>query len=141
MGGQPVVSSLQFHCIGKDRGARAPKEMIIHKGPEGDVCAFEECKGRSCKELCQDGRDRGPLGYAMVWLGSSRAAVSIEGDGHSAVRNKGHGPVHQFSGELEFKEGLTQVVVSHIVKEPLDIAGKDGIHLMVLPCFLYVSDE
>ena len=33
------------------------------------------------------------------------------------------------------------MVVSHIVKEPLDIAGEDGIHLMVLPCFLYVSDE
>ena len=47
VGGQPVISALQFHCIGKDRGAGAPEEMIIHKGTEGDVCAFEECEGRS----------------------------------------------------------------------------------------------
>ena len=77
----------------------------------------------------------------MVWLGSGRATVSVEGDGHGAVQNKGHGPVYQFGGELEFKEGLTKVVVSHVVKEPLDITGKDGIHLMVLPCVLYVSDK
>ena len=85
VGGQSVIASLQFDCIGKDRGAGAPEEVIIYKGTEGDVCAFEECEGRSCKQLCQDGRDRGPLGYAMVWLGSSRAAVSIERDGHRPV--------------------------------------------------------
>ena len=32
-----------------------------------------------------------------------------------------------------------KVVVSHIVKEPLDITGENGIHFMVLPCVLYVG--
>ena len=41
MGGQSVIASLQFDCISKDRGAGTPKEVVIHKGTEGDVCAFE----------------------------------------------------------------------------------------------------
>ena len=52
VGGQSVISSLQFNCISKDRGAGAPEEVVIHKGSEHDVCAFKKRKGRSCKELC-----------------------------------------------------------------------------------------
>ena len=45
MGGQSIIATLQFNGVGKDRWARTPKEVIIHKGTEGNVCAFEECKG------------------------------------------------------------------------------------------------
>ena len=107
MGGQSIVSSLQFNCISKDGGAGTSKEMIIYKGTEGNVCAFEECKGRSRKQLCKDWRDGRPLGNAMIWLGSSQATVSIERDGHGAVGDKGHSPGHQFHWELEFDQGLT----------------------------------
>ena len=45
MGGQSVISSLQLNCVSKDGGAGTSKEVIIYKGTECKVCAFEECEG------------------------------------------------------------------------------------------------
>ena len=105
------------------------------------VGTFKDRQSRASKELGEYGGNWGALRYPMVRFGSHWPTEPVKGDGHKSVANKRRNPCLQWGGYSHFGKIRMKVCMSNIVKESLDITGKDGIHLVVLPCFLYVSDE
>ena len=77
----------------------------------------------------------------MVQLGSHWPTEPIKGDGHISVANKRCDPCLQWERNPHLGKIGMEVSMSNIVKESLDITGKDRINFLFLPSGLDIHDE
>ena len=106
------------------------------------VGSFKDRQSRASKELSEYRGDWGALWHPMIRFGGHWPTKPVEGDGHKSIANKRCDPCLQ-SRERNPHLGKISVEVSmsNIVKEFLDIAGKDRIDFLFLPSGLDIHDE
>ena len=77
----------------------------------------------------------------MIRFGSHRPTEPVEGDGHKPVANKRCDPCLEWERNPHLGKVSAEVSVANIVKESLDVAGKDRIDFLVLPSGLDIHDQ
>ena len=77
----------------------------------------------------------------MIRFGSHRPTEPVKGDGHKSVADKRCDPCLQWERDPHFGKIGTEVYMSNIVKESLDVAGKDRINFLFLPSGLDIHDK
>ena len=77
----------------------------------------------------------------MVRFGGHGPAETIEGDGHKSIANKRCDPCLQWEGYSHLGKVSVEVSMSHIVKESLNVAGKDRINFLFPPSSLDIHDQ
>ena len=79
--------------------------------------------------------------HPMVGFRGHRTTKPIKGDGHKSVANKRSDPCLQWERNPHLGKIGAEVSMSNIVKESLDIAGKDRIDFLFLPGRLDIHDK
>ena len=105
------------------------------------VGPIKDGQSGACKELCQYRRDWGTLGDPMIGLRSHRPTEPVKGDGHEPVANKRCDPCLEWERNPHLSKVSAEVSMANIVKESLDVAGKDRINFLVLPSGLDIHDQ
>ena len=77
----------------------------------------------------------------MIRLGSHWPTEPVKGDGHKSVADKRCDPCLQWERNPHFGKIRVEVSMSNIVKESLDVAGKDRIDFLFLPSSLDIHDQ
>ena len=77
----------------------------------------------------------------MIGLGSHGPAEPVKGDGHKSIANKRCDPCLQWGRDPHLGKVGAEVSMSHIVKESLNVAGKDRIYFLLLPSGLDIHDQ
>ena len=105
------------------------------------VRLIEDGQSRAGKELCKYGGNWGALGDPMIRLGGHWPTKTVKGDGHKSIANKQCDPCLQWEGNPHLGKVRMEVSMSNIVKESLNVAGKDRINLLFLPSGLDIHDQ
>ena len=77
----------------------------------------------------------------MIRFGGHWPTEPIEGDGHISIANKRSDPCLEWEGYSHLGKITAEVSMSNIVKESLNIAGKDRINFLFLPGGLDIHDK
>ena len=77
----------------------------------------------------------------MIRFGGHWPTKPVEGDGHKMVANKQCDPCLKWERNPHLGKVSTEVSMSNIVKESLDVAGEDRIDFLFLPRGLDIHDK
>ena len=77
----------------------------------------------------------------MIRFGSHRPTEPIKGDGHKSIADKRRDPCLKWERYTHLGKIRTEVSMSNIVKESLNVASKDRINLLFLPSSLDIHDQ
>ena len=77
----------------------------------------------------------------MIRLGGHRPTEPIERDGHKPVANKRCDPCLEWERNPHLGKIRAEVSMSNIVKESLNVAGKDRVNFLFLPSSLDIHDK
>ena len=79
--------------------------------------------------------------HPMVRFGSHWPTEPVEGDGHKSVTNERCDPCLKWERYSHLGKVCPEVNMSNIVKESLNVAGKDRINFLFLPSGLDIHDQ
>ena len=79
--------------------------------------------------------------HPMVRFRGHWPTKTIKGDGHKSVANKQCDPCLQWERNPHLGKVRAKVSMSNIVKESLDVTGKDRINFLVRPSSLDIHDQ
>ena len=77
----------------------------------------------------------------MIRFGGHRPTEPVKGDGHKPVANKRSDPCLEWERNPHLGKISAEVSMANIVKESLDVAGKDRIDFLFLPGGLDIHDQ
>ena len=77
----------------------------------------------------------------MIRFGGHWPTEPVKGDGHKSIADKRCDPCLQRERNSHLGKIRTEVSMSNIVKESLNIAGKDRVDFLFLPCGLDIHDQ
>ena len=79
--------------------------------------------------------------YSMIGFGGHGPTEPVKGDGHIPIANKRCDPSLQRERNPHLGKIRSEVSMPNIVKESLDVASKDRINFLFLPCGLDIHDQ
>ena len=79
--------------------------------------------------------------HPMIRLRGHRPTEAIKGDGHKLIADKRCDPCLQWERNPHLGKIGTEMSMSNIIKESLDVTGKDRIDFLFLPSGLDIHDK